>query len=347
MNFSDDITTPLKNNTYTWCITGVAGFIGSHLLENLLLLNQKVVGIDNFSTGYQKNLDLVKEIVGDELWSNFTFHESDIRDYEACLKLTKEVDIVLHQAALGSVPRSVKDPLSSHANNINGQLNIIWAAHLNKVKKIVFASSSSVYGDEEKLPKVEDVVGNPLSPYAVTKKVNELYALTFHKVYNLPIIGLRYFNVFGARQDPQGAYAAVIPRWAKEILTGEQVSIFGDGETSRDFCYIKNVVQANLLAGLTESEDAIGEIYNVAVADRTTLTQLFDLLMSSLKEKQSDIKTQTPVYKDFREGDIRHSFAEIKKIQTKLNYKPTHMLGEGLNECVDWYIENVRDSRTT
>jgi len=329
----------LPSQPQTWLITGVAGFIGSNLLEQLLKLNQRVVGLDNFETGYQRNLDEVQVQVSPEQWAGFTFIEGDIRNPDDCHKACAGVDYVLHQAALGSVPRSINDPVTTNATNISGFLNMLVAARDANVHSFTYAASSSTYGDHPALPKVEENIGNPLSPYAVTKYVNELYADVFARCYGFKTIGLRYFNVFGKRQDPNGAYAAVIPRWAAAMLKGDEVFINGDGETSRDFCFVENAVQANLLAATAES-DAKNEVYNVAVGDRTTLNTLFHALQSALAE-QGRPYDKTPVYRDFRPGDVRHSQADISKAVSKLGYAPAYRIMEGIAKAMPWYIENV------
>lgn len=328
----------LKAEPKTWLITGVAGFIGSNLLETLLKLNQHVVGLDNFSTGYQRNLDEVKSLVSPEQWANFKFIEGDIRDLAACHKACADIDYVLHQAALGSVPRSLEDPIATNQNNIDGFLNMLVAARDAKVQSFTYAASSSTYGDHPDLPKVEDKIGNPLSPYAVTKYVNELYASVFARGYGFKSIGLRYFNVFGPRQDPNGAYAAVIPKWAADLLKGDTVYINGDGETSRDFCFIANTVQANLLSAAA-AESAKDQIYNVAVGERTTLNQLFHSIKNELVPHGVS-PGATPVYRDFRAGDVRHSQASIEKAQNILGYAPTANISEGIALAMPWYVEN-------
>ncbi len=330
----------IEQSPRTWLITGVAGFIGSNLLEKLLLHKQKVVGLDNFMTGYQKNLDMVHKLVGDEAWKNFTFMEGDIRDLDTCHKACTGVHHVLHQAALGSVPRSIIDPILTNTCNINGFLNMLVAAKDAKVQSFVYAASSSTYGDSPTLPKVEDVIGKPLSPYAVTKYVNELYADVFNKCYDLNTVGLRYFNVFGRRQDPEGAYAAVIPQWFSALLQGKDVYINGDGETSRDFCYIDNVVQINILAALSNAE-ASNKVYNVAFGERTTLNELYVLIKAEVKKHKSDIQDKTPIYREFRAGDVRHSLADISRSQSLLDYAPTYGVKEGLELAGKWYAENV------
>jgi UDP-N-acetylglucosamine 4-epimerase len=389
----------LANEPHTWLITGVAGFIGSNLLETLLKLNQRVVGLDNFATGHQRNLDEVQTLVSVEQWANFNFIQGDIRNLDDCRRamsysprpragegggesqpsvpgpMPYAVEYVLHQAALGSVPRSVEDPITTNSVNIDGFLNMLVATRDAKVKRFVYAASSSTYGDHPGLPKVEDKIGKPLSPYAVTKYVNELYADVFARTYGLSTIGLRYFNVFGPRQDPNGAYAAVIPKWIASMIKGEPVYINGDGETSRDFCFIDNVRQINLLAatiisprpqgGITSdlagvfgqpsrmassSSEGLGErvekdptnqIYNVAVGDRTTLNQLYEQLHLNLLPGYTHLQGVKPVYRDFRAGDVRHSLADISKATTLLGYQPTHRIGEGLKVAMEWYVRHV------
>jgi UDP-N-acetylglucosamine 4-epimerase len=323
----------------TWLITGVAGFIGSNLLEHLLRLKQHVVGLDNFATGHQHNLDEVQCLVSPEQWARFRFIEGDIRNQADCQVACEGVDYVLHQAALGSVPRSINDPITTNTTNISGFLNMLVAARDAEVKSFTYAASSSTYGDHPALPKMEDNIGKPLSPYAVTKYVNELYADVFAKTYGFKTIGLRYFNVFGKRQDPKGAYAAVIPKWAAAMIQGDEVFINGDGETSRDFCFVENAVQANLLAA-TANEVAKNEVYNVAVGDRTTLNGLFRALQSALAENGKPYKT-APVYRDFRAGDVRHSQADISKAASKLGYTPSYHIMDGIAKAMPWYIENV------
>ncbi len=391
--------TKLTNNPRTWLITGVAGFIGSNLLEALLKLNQRVVGLDNFATGHQHNLDEVQSLVTPQQWTNFNFIQGDIRNLDDCRRAmqwssTREsrtlnlepcplplapcplpleskheiVDFVLHQAAIGSVPRSIEDPINTNEANISGFLNMLVAARDAKVKRFVYAASSSTYGDHPDLPKVEDKIGKPLSPYAVTKLVNELYADVFARTYGFNTIGLRYFNIFGRRQDPEGAYAAVIPKWISSLIKNEPVYINGDGETSRDFCYIENVVQINLLAA-TVSEfplplgqaatsqlagvdvrlvvppegwgegDVTNQIYNVAVGDRTTLNQLYENLRVNLVEQFAHLAGAKPIYRDFRAGDVRHSLADISKAKNLLGYAPQYRVGEGLKEAMAWYVE--------
>jgi UDP-N-acetylglucosamine 4-epimerase len=335
------LQTRLQAEPHTWLITGVAGFIGSNLLETLLKLNQLVVGLDNFATGHQRNLDEVQTLVTPEQWANFSFINGDICNLADCQKAITGVDYVLHQAALGSVPRSVADPITTNATNISGFLNMLVAARDANVKRFVYAASSSTYGDHPALPKVEDAVGKPLSPYAVTKYVNELYADVFGKTYGLQSIGLRYFNVFGPRQDPNGAYAAVIPKWIASMIQGEPIYINGDGETSRDFCYIANVVQANLLAATTQNPEAVNQVYNVAVGDRTTLNELYQQLHLNLLSSYPHLRGDKPVYRDFRAGDVRHSLADISKAAKLLGYKTTHRIGDGLKVGMGWYVSFV------
>lgn len=328
----------LLNKKSTWLVTGVAGFIGSNLLEHLLKLNQRVVGLDNFATGHQRNLDEVKSLVDEDRWADFTFIEGDIRDPETCMRACKGVDYVLHQAALGSVPRSIEDPLTTNAANITGFLNMLVASKDSHVKRFVYAASSSTYGDHPALPKVEDAIGKPLSPYAVTKYVNELYADVFARTYGFKTIGLRYFNVFGPRQDPNGAYAAVIPKWVAGFLNKESIFINGDGETSRDFCFVENAVQMNLLSATTDNPEAVNHVYNVAVGDRTSLNTLFDEIQTRLIKRVPALPSVSPVYRDFRPGDVRHSQADISKANRLIGYQPTHTIGSGLEEAMDWYV---------
>jgi UDP-N-acetylglucosamine/UDP-N-acetylgalactosamine 4-epimerase len=316
----------------TWLVTGSAGFIGSHLVEKLLLLGDEVVSLDNFATGHRANLREIERSVGREAWQRHRFIEASIADPDACRAACRGVDIVLHHAALGSVPRSIADPVATHATNVNGFINMLVAARDAGVRRFVYASSSSAYGDHEGLPKVEHVTGAPLSPYAASKVANELYADVFARCYGMETMGLRYFNVFGARQDPEGAYAAVIPRWVRALLTGEAVEVNGDGETSRDFCYVVNVVQANLLAASTSDPRALGQVYNVAVGESATLNQLFELLRRLLGKA-----ALKPVYLPFREGDVRHSLADITLARKLLGYAPTHTLASGLAEALPWY----------
>ena len=330
----------LQQAPKTWLITGVAGFIGSNLLETLLKLNQNVVGLDNFATGHQHNLDEVQSLVKPEQWANFKFYEGDIRNFEDFQQACAGVDYVLHQAALGSVPRSIADPITTNETNISGFLNMLTAARDAKVASFTYAASSSTYGDHPALPKVEENIGNPLSPYAVTKYVNELYADVFAKTYGFKAIGLRYFNVFGQRQDPNGAYAAVIPKWTAAMIAGDDVFINGDGETSRDFCFIENTVQANILAATTQNEEAKNQVYNVAVGDRTTLNDLFNALKAALNEN-GVIYTREPVYREFRVGDVRHSQASVEKIKSLLGYEPTKKINQGIELAMSWYVKSL------
>lgn len=334
----DPLRGELAARPRTWLVTGSAGFIGSHLVETLLRLDQTVVGLDNFATGHRRNLEEVGELVGAACWARHRFIEADIRDLVACREACRGVDVVLHQAALGSVPRSLADPLTTNGANVDGFLNMLVAARDAGVGRFVYAASSSTYGDHPGLPKVEEVIGRPLSPYAVTKLVNELYAEVFGRCYGFGTVGLRYFNIFGPRQDPEGAYAAVIPRWIRAMLLGEEVAINGDGETSRDFCYVDNAVQANLLAALVQDPQAINTVYNVAVNDRTSLTQLFALLRDTLALHAPRVAGVQPVYRDFRPGDVRHSQADIGKAGRLLGYAPTHRLEDGIREAMPWYV---------
>ena len=349
----EQIQTELCQAPKTWLVTGVAGFIGSNLLETLLKLDQRVVGLDNFTTGHQRNLDEVQTLVTQDQWSNFQFIQGDIRQLADCQKACAGVNYVLHQAALGSVPRSLADPIATNETNITGFLNMLVAARDAKVKSFTYAASSSTYGDHPALPKVEENIGNPLSPYAVTKYVNELYANVFARSYGFEAIGLRYFNVFGPRQDPNGAYAAVIPKWTAALLKGEPVYINGDGETSRDFCYVANAVQANLLSAVIPDSmrdqspsiciSPLNQVYNVAVGDRTTLNQLYKNLRDALKIKGDD-QTGKPIYRDYRNGDVRHSQADIHKAQSLLGYVPTHRIAEGIKTTVNWYVSSIKST---
>lgn len=334
----DEIKLEVQESKKTWLVTGCAGFIGSNILESLLKLNQKVIGLDNFSTGFKKNLDEIKGEVTSEQWKNFSFYEGDISDFALCMEITKGVDIVLHQAALGSVPRSINDPLNTNKSNITGFVNMLWACVQNKVSRFVYASSSSVYGDDTSIIKKENIVGNVLSPYAASKKMNEIYANVFRRTYGLETIGIRYFNVFGKRQSPNGVYAAVIPLWIKGLLTKDEIFINGDGQTSRDFCYVKNVIQMNLLCGLTSNAKAFGEVFNCAVSEQTKLINLFNLIRKSLRERDQRISEMEPIYRDFRQGDIRHSLADISKAQSLLDYRPDFNLEAGIRETLEWYV---------
>lgn len=325
----------------TWLVTGVAGFIGCNLLETLLKLNQKVVGLDNFATGYRANLDEISTLVTPSQWENFRFIEGDIRNLDDCRTACDGVDYVLHQAALGSVPRSLDNPRDTNDTNITGFLNMLLAARDAQVKRFVYAASSSTYGDHPDLPRVENRIGNPLSPYSVTKLVNELYAGVFARCYGFKTIGLRYFNIFGRRQNPNGAYAAVIPKWFTSLTSGEPVYINGDGLTSRDFCYIENAIQANLLAATTDNPAALDQVYNVAVGQRATLNELFTLVREQVARRKPQVANEEPVYRDFRAADVPHSLADIGKAQTLLGYQPSHSLQEGLEIAADWYLQRL------
>jgi UDP-N-acetylglucosamine 4-epimerase len=335
------LTERLRQNQHTWLITGVAGFIGSNLLEALLKLDQKVVGLDNFATGHRSNLEEVRTLVTPSQWANFNFIEGDISNLNHCRQACAGVDYVLHQAALGSVPRSIEDPLLTNRSNIDGFLNMLVAARDASVKRFVYAASSSTYGDHPALPKVEDTIGSPLSPYAVTKYVNELYGEVFARCYGFKTIGLRYFNIFGPRQDPEGAYAAVIPKWIAGMIKNQPIYVNGDGETSRDFCYIDNTVQANLLAATTDNPDAVDQVYNIAVGERTSLNQLYEALRSQLAPRYPHLADARPVYRDFRAGDVLHSLADISKVRTLLGYEPTHRIADGLRVAMDWYVNDL------
>ncbi len=341
MSAYETLRAELKKSSRTWLVTGAAGFIGSNLVEALLKLDQRVVGLDNFATGHRKNLNQLKDLVTASQWERFRFLDADLRVSHLCHEACTGVDYVLHQGALGSVPRSVADPVTSNEANVLGFLNIMLAARDAKVKRLVYASSSSVYGDHPDLPKVEDRIGNVLSPYAATKKFNEIYADVFARTYGFKAIGLRYFNVFGPRQDPDGAYAAVMPKWVASLLKKEPVFINGDGETSRDFCFVENVVQANLLAATTQNEDALNQAYNIAVGDRTTLNDLYRAIHDGLRRRNPALPEQKPTYRDFRVGDVRHSLANVDKARRLLGYAPTHTMPQGLELALDWYVANV------
>jgi UDP-N-acetylglucosamine 4-epimerase len=353
MTAYESLLTELPRAPRTWLITGVAGFIGSNLLETLLKLDQRVVGLDNFATGHQRNLDEVRSLTTPDQWANFCFIQGDIRELDDCRQAMQwrhthdsalaatPVEHVLHQAALGSVPRSLVDPITTNGANVTGFLNMLVAARDASVKSFTYAASSSTYGDHPDLPKVEEVIGKPLSPYAVTKYVNELYADVFARSYSFNTIGLRYFNVFGRRQDPDGAYAAVIPKWTASLIKGEAVYINGDGETSRDFCYVDNAVQANLLAATAHESGALNQVYNVAVGERTSLNDLFRHLRDNLAIGQPWIASSQPVYRDFRSGDVRHSLANVEKIGRLLGYRASHRIGEGLQEALGWYVKHL------
>jgi UDP-N-acetylglucosamine/UDP-N-acetylgalactosamine 4-epimerase len=331
----------------SWLVTGAAGFIGSNLVEALLMLGQEVVALDNFSTGHRHNLDDVRESVDEEAWKRLRFVEGDIRDLATCQEVCAGVDYVLHQAALGSVPRSLDNPIATNESNVTGVLNMLVAARDAEVERFVYAASSSTYGDSAELPKVEERIGSPLSPYAVSKYVNELYAQVFGRSYGMETVGLRYFNVFGRRQDPEGAYAAVIPKWVGNLLRGERCRINGDGETSRDFTYIENVVQANLLAATAPAEGVAGEIFNTACGDRTTLNQLYGWIHHGLQELRSELPALEPEYGPFRPGDVRHSLASIEKAERRLGYAPTHGVKEGLDAALAWYADDLAPQPAT
>lgn len=335
------ICADLSVNQSKWLITGVAGFIGSNLLESLLMLNQKVVGLDNFSTGYQHNLDQVRDLVGENLWKNFSFIEGDITNFTHCKNACNGVQYVLHHAALGSVPRSIEDPILANESNVTGFLKMITAARDANVQRFVYAASSSTYGDHAGLPKIESVIGKPLSPYAVTKYVNELYADVYARCYGVNSIGLRYFNVFGPRQDPDGAYAAVIPQWIAALIRNAPLLINGDGETTRDFCYVENVVQANILACLTANPLAMNQIYNIALNDSTSLNQLYQMMKSILIEELPVLSAHRPIYQEFRVGDVRYSQANIDKAKSLLNYQPMFTVDQGLLTAMAWYRKNL------
>lgn len=341
MNYKD-IQEYLKQNQSTWLITGVAGFIGSNLLESLLILNQKVVGLDNFETGFQHNID--QAIVDAEktsqkkLSNNFKFIHGDVSNIEDCHCACLGIDYVLHHAAIGSVPRSIEAPLRTNSSNVDGFLNMLVASRDAKVKRFIYASSSANYGDHPALPKLEKYIGNPLSPYAVTKVVNELYANVFASNYGLKSIGLRYFNIFGKRQDPNGAYAAVVPSWVSSILNHESIFINGDGSTSRDFCYIDNVIQVNILAATVKNNDSINQIYNVAVGEKTSLNDLHQIIENLLMNRVDDLIKKEPIYRKFRDGDVMHSLADISKAEVLLGYQPNFTLKQGLEELIDWYV---------
>lgn len=337
----ETVQNQLREVPKTWLITGVAGFIGSNLLEQLLRLDQRIVGLDNFSTGKQSNLDEVQSSVSEARWQRFTFVEGDIRDLATCRSVCEGVDFVLHEGALGSVPRSIADPIISNASNVTGFLNMLVAARDAGVKRFVYAASSSTYGDHPALPKREDTIGKPLSPYAVTKYVNELYADVFARAYEMESIGLRYFNVFGPRQDPEGAYAAVIPCWIRALIKGETVFINGDGETSRDFCFVENVVQMNILAATTADPAAVNQVYNTAVNARTSLNELFVMLLTRLERHYPQLHGCKPVHRDFLKGDVRHSQADISKAAALLGFEPSHTINAGLDSALPWYIQNL------
>ena len=349
MNLYEKLENNLKNKQYKWLVTGVGGFIGSNILEKLLILNQKIVGLDNFERGYKQNINQAisdaNKTTAKNLNNNFEFIDGDIRNLEDCKKACEGVDYVLHQAALGSVARSIEDPISTTNSNINGFLNILKASNDASVKKFIYASSSSVYGDHESLPKKEDIIGNPLSPYAITKRANELYAQNFSKLFNINTIGLRYFNVFGKRQDPKGDYAAVIPKWIDSIVNSKPIIINGDGKTSRDFCYIENVVQINILAAFQTSKNKY-EVYNVAYGQQTSLNDLIDIIKSAVSQINLDYEKSSPIiYKDFRKGDVRHSLADITKAKNILKYVPSIDVRNGLKLYIEWFLNDKKTER--
>ncbi len=337
----DDLRIGLKTAPKRWLLTGVAGFIGSNLLQALLELDQEVIGLDNFSTGHQRNLDEVRRHVTASRWSRFRIEKGDVSDLAVCQRACAGVDLVLHQAALGSVPGSMADPITCHRSNVTGFLNVLAAAREARVKRVVYASSSAVYGDDPVLPKIEEKIGQPLSPYAASKAIDEVYASAFALAYGTESIGLRYFNVFGPRQDPDGAYAAVIPKWIAALLKREPIYINGDGETTRDFCYIDNVVQANLLAAATTNPQAVNQVYNVALGERTTLNELFHMIQRALRRQAPELPEQKPNYREFRPGDIRHSQADIHKAQRLLGYIPARRIEEGLDLAMTWYRQSL------
>lgn len=341
MQTYEQTTNNLKTCREHWLVTGAAGFIGSNLVEALLLLDQKVVGLDNFATGYRQNLEQIRNSVSTKQWDNFTLIEGDIRDLNTCMQVTTGIDFILHQAALGSVPHSIEDPLAANASNVTGFLNMLVAARDARVKRFIYAASSATYGDQPELPKKEESIGRQLSPYAVTKYINELYADVFAQNYGTEAIGLRYFNVFGKRQDPKGAYAAVIPQWFSSMLNKEAIFIYGTGETSRDFCHIDNVVQANILAACTKNPAAVNQIYNVACGERITLSRLFEMIKTMVVKYNRDAENCSPIYSDFRQGDVLHSLADIGKIKRLLGYKTIHAVDAGLEKAAQWYAENL------
>jgi len=335
-----ELSARLAEGKRRWLVTGAAGFIGSHLVEALLRAGQDVVGLDNFATGHRANLEDAVRRAGPGAGDRFRFIEGDIANFDACWQATERADFVLHQAALGSVPRSIKDPLASHRANVDGFVHMLVAARDAKVKRLVYASSSSVYGDHPVLPKVESQVGRVLSPYAATKHINEVYAGVFERTYGLPTVGLRYFNVFGPRQDPNGAYAAVIPRWMAALVRGEACDINGDGSTSRDFCFVANAVQANLRAALAEGPGVTDGVYNIAVGQRTSLNQLYELIRAHIAKERPQVKDLAPRYQPERPGDIKDSQADVSKARERLGYEPTHTVAQGLEETVRYYLEH-------
>lgn len=347
MRTYEEVQDRIRSRARTWLVTGAAGFIGSHLVQTLLSLDQVVVALDNFSTGSRDNLAQVREAVGDRCWGRLNFIEGDIRSLDQCRQACRSVQVILHHAALGSVPHSIEDPIGTGESNVTGFLNMLVAAHAAGVSRFIYAGSSATYGDDSSLPKVESRIGRPLSPYAVTKYVNELYAEIFARCYGFESIGLRYFNVFGPRQDPNGAYAAVIPKWISSMVRDEPVYINGDGETTRDFCYIDNVVQANLLAAAVDDPAAVNEVYNIALSERTTLNELFTTLRSLLERRNPHLATLSPVYREFRHGDARASQADIDKARRLLGYRPVWGIRQGLARSIDWYVAKLAPSGST
>ncbi len=341
MSVYSELQSALIDSPRTWLVTGVAGFIGSNLLETLLKLGQRVIGLDNFSTGHRRNLEQVRAAVQPDQWARFALREGDIVDLDTCRRACAGVDYILHHAALASVPASMAEPLAAHQSNVTGFVNLLVAARDANVRRVVYASSSAVYGDDPEFPKREKQAFQLLSPYAANKAMNEMYADVFGRAYGLGSVGLRYFNVFGPRQDPEGAYAAVIPKWIAALLKREPVYVNGDGETTRDFCYIGNVVQANLMAATTEAREAVNQVYNIAMGRQTSLNELFAQLQRALRRLEPDLPEQKPVYRDFRPGDVRHSVADISKAQRLLSYEPAHNLEEGLALAMQWYRANV------
>jgi UDP-N-acetylglucosamine/UDP-N-acetylgalactosamine 4-epimerase len=336
-----EVRRQLKEHPRTWLVTGAAGFIGSHLVETLLGLDQRVVGFDNLSTGFRLNIDEVKGAVSPEQWTRLKFIEGDISDLSACQRACQSVDHVLHQAALGSVPRSIEDPIGCNTANVNGFVNVCWASKQANVQSVVYASSSAVYGDHPALPKQEHQIGSALSPYGASKLIDEVYAGVFSRCYEMRLTGLRYFNVFGPRQNPEGAYAAVIPKWIAAMIQGKPFQIHGDGETSRDFCYIANIVQANILAAVQNSTPPSHQVFNVALNQCTTLNALVGLLKERLIPRYPHVKSCQPLYSAFRAGDVRHSQADIQRITSALGYLPTHDIAAGLDEALAWYVRNT------
>jgi UDP-N-acetylglucosamine/UDP-N-acetyl-alpha-D-glucosaminouronate 4-epimerase len=345
MKTYEEVRDELRSAPRTWLVTGAAGFIGSNLVEALLKLDQKVIGLDNFSTGRRGNLMQAKDRVTERQWSAFRFVEGDIRSLDTCRRACRSAQLVLHQAALGSVPRSIENPIGAHDSNVTGFLNVLMAAHGAGVSRMVYAGSSATYGDHAALPKVESQIGRPLSPYAATKYVNELYADVFARCYGFGSIGLRYFNVFGPRQDPNGAYAAVIPKWIASMMRHEPVFINGDGETARDFCYVDNVVQANLLAAAVRDPEAVNQVYNIALNDKTTLNELFEIIRALLEPRYPQLRGFAPVRREFRQGDVRFSQADIGKARERLGYRPLCDVRQGLAATIDWYVANLGGRR--